>query len=74
LATGIRTTSGRVRLTCDVETLSPELVGSLAITGGLGLLMIRLAGSKDLVERRDEKRCPTCGLLTGLDGRCGCPR
>jgi hypothetical protein len=57
-----------------METLSPELVGSLAITAGLGLLMIRLAGSERLLEQRDEKRCPTCGLFGGLDGRCGCSR
>jgi hypothetical protein len=57
-----------------METLSPELVGGLAITAGLGLLMIRLAKSERLLEQRHEKRCPTCGLFGGLDGRCGCSR
>jgi hypothetical protein len=58
-----------------METLSGELIGTLAVTAGLGLLMVRLAQRQNLVERRGEgRRCPACGLLVGRDERCGCFR
>ncbi len=58
-----------------MEALTPELIGSVPVTAGLGLLMVWLARSQNLVERRDEdKRCPSCGLHVRWDGSCGCTR
>jgi hypothetical protein len=57
-----------------METLSPELLGSLAVTEGLGLFMVQLAWRRNLVDRRQDRRWPSCGLLVGWDGSCGCSR
>jgi hypothetical protein len=58
-----------------MEAFTPELIGSVPVTAGLGLLMVWLARSQNLVERRDEgKRCPSSGLQVRWDGSCGCTR
>jgi hypothetical protein len=58
-----------------MEALTPELIGSVPVTAGLGLLMVWLARSQNLVERREDgRRCPACGLLVRRDGSCSCTR
>lgn len=53
-----------------IETLDPELAGSLSLTAGLGLLMIWLARGNDLIHERNRRRCPSCGRLTGRGDSC----
>lgn len=55
-----------------IETLDPELAGSLSLTAGLGLLMIWLARGNDLIHERNRRRCPSCGRLTGRSDSCRC--
>jgi hypothetical protein len=58
-----------------MEALTPELIGSVPATAGLGRLMVWLARSQNLVERRDDgKRCPSCALQVRWDGSCECTR
>jgi len=53
-----------------VET-SPDILGTLALGGGLGLLLAKLAQRYSMLEQRREERCPACGVIRHR-GRCSC--
>ncbi len=56
-----------------METLSPELIASLTLTGGLGFVMVWIATRKGVIEERDSgRRCPSCGLVVAPGGSCPC--
>jgi hypothetical protein len=54
-----------------VESISPDIVGILALGGGLGVLLATLARRYSLLEQRREARCPACGVIRRR-GRCSC--
>jgi len=54
-----------------METLDPTVLGTLALGGGLGVLLVGLAQRYNLLEQRDEGRCPACGVIRRR-GRCRC--
>jgi hypothetical protein len=54
-----------------VESISPDIVGILALGGGLGVLLATLAQRYSLLEQRREARCPACGVIRRR-GRCSC--
>jgi hypothetical protein len=39
-----------------MEALSPELMGSLTLTGGLGFVLVWIARRKGMIEERDSGR------------------
>jgi hypothetical protein len=54
-----------------VESISPDLFGTLALVGGLGVLLVSLAQRYSLLEQRREARCPACGVIRRR-GSCSC--
>jgi hypothetical protein len=53
-----------------VET-SPDILVTLALGGGLGVLLATLAQRYSMLEQRREPRCPACGVIRRR-GRCSC--
>jgi hypothetical protein len=56
-----------------VETLDPQTVSLVAIVSGLGGAMIWLATRLNMLEHRQEGRCPACGVIR-RHGVCSCCR
>ncbi len=56
-----------------METFDPNLLGPLALGGGLGLLLVWLGERYRMLEHRHEGRCPACGVLR-RQGACSCTR
>ena len=57
-----------------MDTLPPELVTTLTLTGGLALAMVWLGKKKAMLEERAAgRRCPCCGRLVRR-GACSCYR
>ena len=56
-----------------METLNSEVISILALGGGLGTLLVWLAERYNMLEHRDEGRCPSCGVIRDR-GVCGCNR
>ena len=54
-----------------METVNSDVLTVLALGGGLGTLLVWLAQRYSLLEQRDERRCPSCGLIRRR-GTCGC--
>jgi hypothetical protein len=54
-----------------VESISPDILGTLALGGGLGVLLASLAQRYSLLEQRREARCPACGVIRRR-GACNC--
>ena len=57
----------------DMETLNSAILSILALGGGLGTLLVWLAERYNMLEHRDESRCPACGVIRDR-GVCGCNR
>jgi hypothetical protein len=57
----------------DMETVNSDVLTVLALGGGLGTLLVWLGQRYNLLEQRDEGRCPSCGLIRSR-GACGCSR
>jgi hypothetical protein len=56
-----------------VETLDTEILSLVAIVSGLGGAMIWLAARLNMLEHRQEGRCPACGVIR-RHGACSCCR
>ena len=56
-----------------METVNSDVLTVLALGGGLGTLLVWLGQRYNLLEYRDEGRCPSCGLIRSR-GACGCSR
>jgi hypothetical protein len=54
-----------------VESINPDIIGTLALGGGLGVLLATLAQRYSLLEQRREARCPACGVIRRR-GTCSC--
>jgi hypothetical protein len=67
----IHTRAGNVREV--VETFDTEILGLVALTGGLGAAMVWLATRLNMLEERREGRCPACGIIRRR-GACNCAR
>jgi hypothetical protein len=63
--------AGDVRET--VETFDTQILGLVALTGGLSGAMVWLATRVNMLEQRREGRCPACGIIRRR-GACGCVR
>jgi hypothetical protein len=56
-----------------MEALSPELLASMILTGGLAVAMVWLGKRKAMLEERlGARRCPSCGRRVEPDGSCAC--
>jgi hypothetical protein len=56
-----------------VETLDPQILSLVAVVSGLGGAMIWLAARLNMLEQRQEGRCPACGIIRRR-GTCSCSR
>ncbi len=56
-----------------VETLDTEILSLVAVVSGLGGAMIWLATRLNMLEQRQEGRCPACGVIRRR-GACSCCR
>ena len=56
-----------------VETLDPQILSLVAVVTGLGGAMIWLAARLNMLEQRQEGRCPACGVIRRR-GSCSCCR
>ena len=56
-----------------VETLDTQIVSLAAVVSGLGGAMIWLAARLNMLEQRQEGRCPACGVIRRR-GSCSCCR
>jgi hypothetical protein len=54
-----------------LESPNSEILGILALGGGLGMLLAFLAQGYSMLEQRDWVRCPACGVRRRA-GRCAC--
>jgi hypothetical protein len=54
-----------------VEASNPDIIGILALGGGLGVILVMLAQRYAMLEQRRETRCPACGVIRRR-GRCSC--
>jgi hypothetical protein len=54
-----------------MESISPDVIGTLTLGGGLGLLLAMLAQRYSMLEQRREERCPACGVIRRR-GSCSC--
>ena len=54
-----------------LESINPDLIGTLTLGGGLGVLLAMLAQRYSLLEQRRETRCPACGIIRRR-GVCSC--
>jgi hypothetical protein len=57
-----------------METFDPGLLGITIVTAGVGLAMVRLASHLKMIERRPDRRCPSCGHRVGTGRLCPCAR
>ncbi len=56
-----------------VETVDTQILSLVAVVGGLGGAMIWLAARLNMLEQRQEGRCPACGVIRRR-GSCSCCR
>ncbi|HET9213254.1 MAG TPA: hypothetical protein VFN93_00750 [Gaiellaceae bacterium] len=56
-----------------MESLDPNVLGPLALGGGLSLLLVWLGERYRMLEHRHEGRCPACGVVRRR-GACSCTR
>ncbi|HYY75368.1 MAG TPA: hypothetical protein VE644_03505 [Gaiellaceae bacterium] len=56
-----------------METLDPQILSLVAVVSGLGGAMIWLAARLNMLEQRQEGRCPACGIIRRR-GTCSCSR
>ena len=56
-----------------METLDPQTLSLAAVVTGLGGAMIWLAARLNMLEQRQESRCPACGVIRRR-GSCSCCR
>jgi hypothetical protein len=75
---GVTRTSQRIRTRVvdvreTVETLDTQVVSLVAVVSGLGGAMIWLATRLNMLEQRQEGRCPACGVIRRR-GSCSCCR
>ena len=61
----------RVEPEADMESPNADVLGILALGGGLGMLLVFLAERYSLLEQRDRSRCPACGVRRRR-GVCAC--
>jgi hypothetical protein len=54
-----------------MEAFDSNIIGPLALSGGLGFAMVWLAIRMHVLEQREEGRCPACGRFRHR-GACGC--
>ena len=54
-----------------METLNSDILSVLALGSGLGTLLVWLGQRYNLLEQRDEGRCPACGVIRRR-GSCNC--
>jgi hypothetical protein len=54
-----------------IQGFDNDILGLVALTGGLSVAMIWLAARLQLLDRREEPRCPACGRFR-RGGGCGC--
>lgn len=56
-----------------MEGLDANTLGALALGSGLGTVLVLLAQRYNMLEQREERRCPACGLIRRR-GACNCTR
>jgi hypothetical protein len=61
----------RVEPEADMESPNADVLGILALGGGLGMLLVFLAERYSLLEQRHWSRCPACGVRRRR-GICAC--
>ena len=54
-----------------MENLDPNILGPLVLGSGLGTLLVWLGQRYRVLEQRDERRCPACGVIRRR-GSCSC--
>lgn len=54
-----------------MESLDPQTLGALALGSGLGTILVLLAQRYNMLEQRQERRCPACGVIRRR-GACSC--
>jgi hypothetical protein len=54
-----------------METPLSDILGILALGGGLGTLLLWFGERYSVLEQRDQTRCPACGVLRRR-GTCSC--
>jgi hypothetical protein len=54
-----------------MEHLDPNILGPLVLGSGLGTLLVWLGQRYRMLEQRDERRCPACGVIR-RHGSCSC--
>jgi hypothetical protein len=75
---GVTRTLQRIHMRAEVvkdtvETLDTQIVSLAAVVSGLGGAMIWLAARLNMLEQRQEGRCPACGVIRRR-GSCSCCR
>ena len=56
-----------------VETFDTQILGVVAVSAGLSAAMVWLATRLNMLEQRQEGRCPACGVIRRR-GACSCVR
>lgn len=56
-----------------VESFDTQILGLVALSGGLSVAMVWLATRLNMLEHRQEGRCPACGVIRRR-GACSCVR
>jgi hypothetical protein len=54
-----------------MENVDPNILGPLVLGSGLGTLLVWLGQRYRMLEHRDERRCPACGIIRRR-GSCSC--
>lgn len=58
-----------------METLDPNLIGTLSIAGGLAVAMLLLGTKTRMLEpRKTDMRCPSCRRIVRRGRVCPCAR
>jgi hypothetical protein len=55
-----------------VDPFASQLVASVALTTGLGAMMVWLGSRMNALELRTQRRCPSCGVRAERRSRCRC--
>ena len=54
-----------------METFDPQILGFIALSGGIGFAMVWLGRQANVLEQRHHTRCPACGVIR-RNGTCSC--
>jgi hypothetical protein len=54
-----------------MENLDPNILGPLVLVSGLGTMLVWIAQRYRMLEQRDERKCPACGVIRRR-GSCSC--